>query len=190
LADVWTAVIMWCEDESISKAVRSFGLDRETVRKIYNELRNIVSEHLQHDPIRLGGLGIICQIDESLMCHKQKYHRGRVARAQTWVFGIVDTSFKPAKGCMEVVSYRSAETLLEVIKRVCKPGTIIYSDEWAAYRKIQEKLGFEHKTVNHSLNFVDPKTGVHTQNIESYWARQKQKIKVMKGSGHHNSLYC
>ena len=38
-----------------------------------------------------------------------------------------------------------------------------------------------HETVNHSVHFVDPITGVHTQNIESYWARCKKKIKEMKG---------
>ena len=35
--------------------------------------------------------------------------------------------------------------------------------------------------MNHSLHFVDPQTGVHTQNIESYWNRVKHKIKTMKG---------
>ena len=39
------------------------------------------------------------------------------------------------------------------------------------------KLGLQHETINHSVNFVDPGTGVHTQSIESYWA----KFKVMKG---------
>ncbi len=30
-------------------------------------------------------------------------------------------------------------------------------------------------------NFVNPATGVHTQNVESYWNRVKTKIKRMKG---------
>jgi hypothetical protein len=28
---------------------------------------------------------------------------------------------------------------------------------------------------------LDPDTGTHTQNIESYWAKTKYKFKVMKG---------
>jgi hypothetical protein len=43
------------------------------------------------------------------------------------------------------------------------------------------KLGLQHGTVNHSVNFVDPGTGVHTRSIESYWAKTKYKFKVMKG---------
>ena len=38
-----------------------------------------------------------------------------------------------------------------------------------------------YQTVNHSLHFVDPTTGVHTQNVESYWARVKLRFKRMKG---------
>jgi hypothetical protein len=65
---------------------------------------------------------------------------------------------------------------------VVRPGSIVYSDEWRAYWQIQPKLGLQHETVNHSVNFVDPSTGVHTQNIESYWAKTKYKFKVMKGA--------
>ena len=37
------------------------------------------------------------------------------------------------------------------------------------------------KWLNHSLNFVDPRTGVHTQHVESYWNRVKLKFKKMRG---------
>ena len=37
------------------------------------------------------------------------------------------------------------------------------------------------QTVNHTLNFVDPTNGTHTQNVESYWNRVKTKFKRMKG---------
>ena len=38
-----------------------------------------------------------------------------------------------------------------------------------------------HNVVNHPIDFVDPVTGVHTQNIESYWNRVKTKLKRLKG---------
>ena len=68
---------------------------------------------------------------------------------------------------MQTVDKRDADTLLPIIQSVVQPGTIIHSDQWRAYYRIQEKLHLEHATVNHSVNFVDPETGVHTQTIES-----------------------
>ena len=35
-------------------------------------------------------------------------------------------------------------------------------------------------TLNHSVEFVSP-SGVHTQNVESYWNRSKMKLKRMRG---------
>ena len=34
-----------------------------------------------------------------------------------------------------------------------------------------------HGTVNHSIEFVNLVTGVHTQHVESYWNRVKTKFK-------------
>ena len=55
---------------------------------------------------------------------------------------------------------------------------LFHSNEWAAYRRISTLPGIAGlNTVNHSLHFVDPGTGTHTQNIESYWSRAKYKMK-------------
>ena len=35
--------------------------------------------------------------------------------------------------------------------------------------------------MNHSLHFVNPETEVHTQFIESCWAKQKYRQKKIKG---------
>ena len=83
---------------------------------------------------------------------------------------------------MEVVQDRTAATLLPIIQDHVRPGTNVHSDEWSAYRRVQGLPNVQqHETVNHSLHFVDPATGVHTQNVESYWAWVKLKFKGMKG---------
>ena len=56
------------------------------------------------------------------------------------------------------------ETLIPIIKDRIKPGITILSDCWKSYDCL-EKEDFLHLTVNHSLSFVDPGTGCHTQNI-------------------------
>ena len=78
---------------------------------------------------------------------------------------------------MEIVENRGAEILLPIIQSVVRPGSIVHSDEWRSYRQIQGRTGLSHRTVNHSINFVEPITGVHTQNIESYWNVKKTVIK-------------
>ena len=97
------------------------------------------------------------------------------------MFGVCDTSHTPALGFMQVVGQRDAATLLLIVRRHVAPGTIIWSDQWAAYRNISHLPNVaSHSTVNHSVEFVAP-SGTHTQNIESYWCRVKMKLKRMKG---------
>ena len=87
-------------------------------------------------------------------------HRGRPPPDQVWVFGMCDTS-----QCWHV-----------------RPGTVIHSDEWAAYRRVQQINSVaQHSIINHSLHFVDTASNTHTQDIGSYWNQVKRKFKRMKG---------
>ena len=98
------------------------------------------------------------------------------------MFGMVDTSQQPALGYMQVVQQTDAATLLLIIQAYTAPGTTIHSDEWAVHRRVNTIPGIAaHNTVNHSLNFVDPATGMHTKHVKSYWSRPKYKIKNMNG---------
>ena len=126
------------------------------------------------------GPGVAVQIDESLFTHKPKYHQGRPARSEQWVFRLVDTSYRPVRGVMHLVPTRDAATLLPIIQQYVLPGSIMHSDEWRAYSSIQSRLGLQHFTVNHSVTFVAP-NGAHSQNIESYWNKAKMKLKWIRG---------
>ena len=71
---------------------------------------------------------------------------------------------------MEIVQTRNAATLLPIIQAHVAPGTIIHSDEWSSYQRASSLPNVSsHSVVNHSVTFVNPTNGTHTQNIESYW---------------------
>ena len=117
-----------------------------------------------------------------------QFHRGRRPRREKWVLGLFDTQYVPARPYLQLVGRRNAATLLDITQRQVQPGSIVCTDQWAAYRQMQRRLGLHHRTVNHSLHFVDPVTGVHTQHAESNWSASKEKFKKMKGNRNPNFL--
>ena len=111
------------------------------------------------------------QIDESKF-GKRKYHRGHRVDG-VWVFGGYEEG--SGKVFMVPVAKRSAAYLLPIIRHFIAPGTTIISDCWRAYACLADE-GYQHLTVNHSINFRDPETGAHTNAIESSWNAAKQVV--------------
>jgi transposase-like protein len=84
---------------------------------------------------------------------------------------------RDTKNCFLVeVQDRSQGTLLRMIKKHVRKGSIIYTDGWRGYINIQEWLRMKHFSVNHSRHFVDSDTGVHTNTIEGTWSGIKFNI--------------
>lgn len=175
----WLHVIyLWSVEESNKRIMEMTELSHTTVVKMLAALRSVCSNKLVANPITLGGQGRTVETDKSLFGHKQKYHRGRVAKAP-WVFGMIE------RGSGRVVFFRvpnrQRPTIYPIIQRHVLPGTTIYSDDFSTYRTLNQH-GFIHLTVNHSENFVDPHTGVHTNTIEGAWSCVKRKFKAMNGT--------
>jgi len=107
-----------------------------------------------------------------------------IVEPQKWVFSIYDTSMK--LGHIELVDDRSAATVIPLIQKYVLPGSTIHSDQWPAYNRLNQ-LGYNHLTVNHSQNVVDPNTGTCTNAIEAYWSRVKKKYPY---TGYHDATNC
>lgn len=112
-----------------------------------------------------------------------QYQRGRRARDEVWVFGLICTEYTPCRGYFQVVPRRDRATLVPILKRVLLPGSELHSDDWGAYRNLPRYVPnvTVHRTVVHKNNFVDPLTGVHTQEVESTWSQLKYHVKREKG---------
>ena len=150
------------------------GVDDKTVTDWANFLREVCSQELVHNPVRLGGPGHTVAVDETLVAkRKPGNQQGRPVEPK-WVFGAVDLG--TGQFFMEMVDQRDAATLEPIIRNNILPGTRIWSDQWGAYNNLNN-LGFIHETVNHSRHYVDPVTGVHTNNIEARWSACKASFK-------------
>ena len=90
---------------------------------------------------------------------------------------------------MVEVAQRDAATLIPIIQQYIR--FVIYNDavhigcnthnsnEWRAYSQLSS-LGYQHETVKHSENFVDPTTGAHTQTIERVWGLCKSMMRKQR----------
>ena len=67
------------------------------------------------------------------------------------LFGTVDRS-KWNRTLLFVVKDRKAETLIPIIRKYVKPGSIIFSDSWSAYFSLDGE--FKHFVVVHKRRFV------------------------------------
>jgi len=106
---------------------------------------------------KIGGPNKTVEIDES------KFGKGKYGRGH-WVFGGVED--ESGKTFLVPVPDRTAETLMAVIDAWIEPGTTVISDCWGAYRDLDAQ-GYTHHTVNHSIGFVDQRSGANTNTIES-----------------------
>jgi hypothetical protein len=95
-----------------------------------------------------------------------------------WYFG--GHYVKQQKRFIIPVDARDKATLQPLIRKHIHAGSKINSDEWGAYCDLTSH-GWDHVTVNHSKNFVDPVTGAHTQGVERFRNRIKRKLKNVFG---------
>ena len=176
LEEILEMTYWWCLGLTQVQVQEQMGCSSATAVDWYSFCREVceVTElNETQNGKQIGGPGIIVEIDESKFA-KRKYHRGHEVKLG-WVFG--GREREDGRNCfMVVVEDRSAATLLTLIQKHIARGSIIYSDCWKAYSKLEE-LGYSHLTVNHSENFKDPETGCHTNGIEGDWQKAKH--------GHH-----
>jgi transposase-like protein len=123
---------------------------------------------LEGSSVKIGGPNRTVEIDESKF-GRRKYHRGHPVKGQ-WVFGGVER--ESGETFLVPVPDRTADTLMTVIRDWIEPCTTVISDSWAAYRNLDAQ-GYTHRTVNHSIQFVNPHTWAHTNTIERTWRSVK-----------------
>ena len=176
----------WSQAYSYQQTVQEcrFGHDQhvgeETVADWFSycrEVAMIALDSLYTREGRIGGPGHVVEIEETKM-GKRIYNVGRMVEG-SWILGMIEVGAGEALTSyrLEICpgNRRDAATLIPLIEKHVAPGTTIITDLWAGYSGL-EGAGYNHLTVNHTYNFVDPDTYAHTQHIESSWRPFKKKL--------------
>ena len=158
---------------STSSVVAITGHSTDTVCAYFKYFRELVADALDEVDICIGGDGVVVELDESKF-GKRKQHRGHSVEG-VWVLGGVERT-PERRVFLAAVPDRSMATLEGIISKHVYPGSIVYTDLWKAYSQLENHFNYEHRSVNHTLHFVDPITGVHTNTIEGTWAGIKLGI--------------
>lgn len=154
------------------------GISEHTVTDWKNFCREICVQICVKNPDILGGEGRVVEIEESKLS-KAKYSYNRQVKGK-WVFGGVER--ESGKCFVHVVENRDRDTLLAIVKKYVRPGTTIISKCWKAYDCLAHE-GFNHLTVDHSISFVDPETGAHTNTMKSIWSSIKRYLSQYRNIG-------
>ena len=167
----------WSKGSGVEETAFEVEVNKNTVTNFFQAFRDACGEWVDiHNSGKIGGLGKTVEVDETVMI-KRKNHQGRLL-PEIWVVGGI---CRETEECFAtVVPDRTAQTLEDVIKENIARGTTIHSDMWAGYNNLN-RLGYIHKVVNHSQNFVNPIDGTHTQKIERFWRGLKDVRKRYQG---------
>ena len=162
---------LWIHKVPKGSMMKMTGHNSRAISEFCRHFEHLTASAITEESCIIGGDGIIVEIDEAKL-GKRKYHRGHRVEGVWIVSGIERT---PQKRVFAVpVETRDAETLMSIIRAHVAPGSIVHTDCWRGYSQLSSE--FTHLTVNHSLHFVNPQTGTHTNSIEGFWNGLKLQI--------------
>ena len=129
--DVLKRKILWAETELDAT------YNNNTVVDWFNFMREVCNDWMQNKSEKLGGPGVVVEIDESYMCGRQKNGKGRrlgevkdddeYTWKFPWALGALERG--TLKYFLErIKSPRSREVLLPILRKWLLPGTIVISD--------------------------------------------------------------
>ena len=147
---------------------RQLGVTYKTAWRMGHEIRKYMGK-VDGDT----GLGGDIEIDETYIGGRDKT-AGRPGRKskKTPVFGMLQ---RGGEVIAKVVPDAKSKTLLPILGQHVDMGSRILSDDYRPYRQLKG-LGYRHEHVAHGRQeYV--RGDVHTNSIESFWARLKLSIR-------------
>lgn len=164
----------FCFDETASKAAIYTSINRNTINKIYDQIRQKIFLLEFNGQEKFSGE---FELDESYFGAKRvRGKKGRGAAGKTPVFGLLK---RDGKVFVQIVKNCTREELMPIIQGKILEGSTINTDGWRAYDGLILN-GYTHHRVFHSQNeFARGKC--HVNGIESFWSYCKRRLAKFNG---------
>ncbi len=177
----WHALLRWHVRGLSSQAIsRETGFSRKRVlrallllrRRLVPEVPPVFRGTVEVDETALGGAWKNKRLGQRHAGTK----RGR-GTSKTPVFGIL---CRGGQVWAQVVPDIEATTLLPLIRRRVKPGSIVCSDTWTSYTGIAAK-GYVPHLVEHGRRQYSDRRGSHINGLEGFWGYLKRRLAAKGG---------
>lgn len=169
-----------------TKAISFFlKISPKAVRRVLKKVKESAVPKYYASLDVIGEKDVVVEIDESKF-GKRKYHKGHAVEG-IWVLGMVERTIK-RKIILVAVDDRTKKTLTEKTTKFINSKSTLFTDCWKGYSDLSKHFN-NHKTVNHSKQFVDPIDGTHTNTIEGCWYAVKAQVPVRNRTKNDISLY-
>lgn len=172
-------IIKYLTHQPIHSIIKYFKRNKSIIYKIIKKFRNLIPQ-TDFSINKLGGPGVLVQVDETMMNFKCKSHRGRSPENKTDAISIVECINGITRAYAQVIPNKEAATLIPIICSQVAPYSVIWTDEHRSYSRLRN-FDFFHGTVCHKFEFINNLTGVNTQCVESFHNAMKYAIKNKKG---------
>jgi len=152
------------------------GVDHKSVTDWWCFMRDLCSWDLLNNPVQLGGPGWIVAVDETVVARAKPTKNARPRTACPSAVGVRCRGpdyWRLLYGAGRPAWWHHPYTHHSMERRTRQQNV----ERWMGSIQRAHCCRYQHETVNQLRHFVNPVTGVHTNNIEAQWAACKATMK-------------